>query len=851
MRHLLLLTLALSGCPEIVEVGSVCSTDAQCSDGIFCNGLEVCAPDGAGADARGCAAGVAHDLSSDDPCVLRVCDEARGIIDDVRQPDCDACATDAHCDGGDGRCSFSRCDDGSCVVEVAEGAVCDDGIGCTDEDACDAAGDCVGYPNQGLCIDDLFCNGLESCQPGHADADDRGCVPGRAPEAADDRIDCTESACDEANQSVAQLPTPACGCDVPGEACDAPSGCSVFVCTDDFRCEAVPAAPGTACDDGFGCTANDVCDAGGGCAGTPDNGACDDGAYCNGEESCDVTAPEADASGCVPGPVPSVPDGLACTDDVCNEQTDAFDYVPGEDCGCVEDADCQPDVANPCLRYTCNDALLCAATPLERGAACDDGFDCTVETSCDGAGRCLGTQDHDACVDAMWCNGLESCAPTLPRADARGCVTNRPPDVADALECTDDRCAECDPDDDGCRPGYDGAIEHVPTDACECRTDEDCAPMFEDQTCVVARCDDTFQCRGAVAEVGSLCDDGFACTSGTTCTADQRCVGGQRDHGQCSDALYCTGVEVCAPEAADPDAPLAPGCAYGPTPVELHPDQRPCVDRTCDEGGERVVADDARCGECVDVTVYGDIDEDGYGNDEDPMLACLLPDEDLEGWARDGGDCGHLDPVRYPGAEETCGDWLDDDCDGDDARCPTSRPGDLANPDWTCGTPNPPSNVLAWAYFPSGQGYFREASCFVVFEGLRSEFYVRKDGFTPVRSGYTCPTPNNEYSYEERMYAHLVRGPVEDCEPIDLIVHGPGEDRQVVSNDCRKYLFQMTSRQTFSFLGGDLEPVQRRLELFSSVEISCSPYDGFWTEFFPHARLLQTPVVMNPDYEPL
>jgi hypothetical protein len=848
MRSLLLLTLALTGCPEIVEVGTVCSTAAQCSDGVFCNGAEVCVPGAPGADERGCALGPAPDLTSDNPCVTRVCDEQRDLIDDVRTPQCSACATDAHCEAAQGDCAAARCAAGQCVVDIAQGASCDDGVACTDEDICDANGACVGFPNQGACIDDLFCNGLESCQPDHEDADVRGCVAGRSPEAEDDGIECTASICNESEMSVAQMPTDACGCDTPGEACREPDGCNVYVCTADFLCEPRPAPGGTSCDDGFDCTVSDVCNDSGRCLGTAEAERCDDGLYCNGVEACEPTDPDASAAGCTAGVTPSVPDGLACTDDICNEDTDAFDYVPGDDCGCAVDADCIPDERNPCLDYACGDDLICAATPSEAGTACDDGYACTPSSGCDGGGRCLGEPDHDACVDLFYCNGLEACAPHLPRADARGCVANAPPEESDGIGCTDDVCVECDPDSEGCRPGHGGAIEHRPTDACECSVDSDCDP---NRACMVGLCDDNFNCRAGIAPAGTACDDGIDCTSETECDSQQNCVGGARDHEQCSDGLYCTGNEVCAPEAADPEAPLDEGCAYGPSPVALHPDQRTCVDLSCVEEDEQVIADDERCGECVDVTIYGDVDEDGYGNDDDPMLACLLPDEDVDGWAREGGDCGHLDPVRYPGAEETCGDWLDDDCDGEDARCPTSRPGDLDNPDWTCGDPNPPDNVLAWVHFPTGGTFFREASCFVIFEGLRGEYYVRKDGFTPVRSGYTCPTPDNGFAYDERMYAHLVSGPVTSCPPIDLIVHGPDEDAQVVSNDCRKYLFQMTSRQTLSFLGGDLDAVRERLALFDDVEISCSAYDGFWAEFYPHGRLLQAPVVTNTGYEAL
>jgi len=58
---------------------------------------------------------------------------------------------------------------------------------------------------------------------------------------------------------------------------------------------------------------------------------------------------------------------------------------------------------------------------------------------------------------------------------------------------------------------------------------------------------------------------------------------------------------------------------------------------------------------------YVDADHDGYGSG-DPTTAC----EGLEGQIAVGGDCDDLDPASYPGAPETCGNGVDEDCDGDD-----------------------------------------------------------------------------------------------------------------------------------------------------------------------------------------
>ncbi|MEZ4237209.1 MAG: MopE-related protein [Myxococcota bacterium] len=56
---------------------------------------------------------------------------------------------------------------------------------------------------------------------------------------------------------------------------------------------------------------------------------------------------------------------------------------------------------------------------------------------------------------------------------------------------------------------------------------------------------------------------------------------------------------------------------------------------------------------------FEDLDGDGYGNDDVPLLACDAP----EGWARFGEDCDDTDAARNPGAIEVCNSGVDDDCD--------------------------------------------------------------------------------------------------------------------------------------------------------------------------------------------
>jgi len=256
---------------------------------------------------------------------------------------------------------------------------------------------------------------------------------------------------------------------------------------------------------------------------------------------------------------------------------------------------------------------------------------------------------------------------------------------------------------------------------------------------------------------------------------------------------------------------------------------------------------------CVDSTVYPDEDDDGYGADAGAAEMCLEDGEAPAGFALRGGDCRPDDVLGHPGAQEVCGDWLDDDCDGADAQCPDSMPG-MRVPDWDCTGPIPP-DVYASARFPDGAGYFDDGGCFFFFEGLPGEFYVtrrleradRAPGCAE-RNGCTCPSLNAWPAYDRRMYAFTLRGTPEDCEIITLIDHG-GEE-QPVSNGCRKYLYQMHFYDLpHSYIGRGVEAVGRRLELYPTVEVACvrdSPHANL-----PYQTLLTAPVELNPAFVPL
>ncbi|MEZ4461771.1 MAG: hypothetical protein R3E66_19020 [bacterium] len=88
-------------------------TNALCDNGLYCDGVEICAPTAAGANAHGC-------LTTNVP---------------VAPPNPSPCQTYGAC---------NEATDSFPLSNLAAGAACNDGIYCTTGDVCDAAGQCQG-----------------------------------------------------------------------------------------------------------------------------------------------------------------------------------------------------------------------------------------------------------------------------------------------------------------------------------------------------------------------------------------------------------------------------------------------------------------------------------------------------------------------------------------------------------------------------------------------------------------------------------------------------------------------------------------------------------------------------------
>ncbi len=129
---------------------SICSGEPrECSDGIWCNGVETCddIDDACVAGQNQCAAG-------------EVCD----VLTDTCVVECAGCVVDDIC-YGDGQvnpvnlCFICDIDISTTDWSYNDGASCDDGAFCTLNDSC-LSGACDGEPND--CDDGFFCNGQET-----------------------------------------------------------------------------------------------------------------------------------------------------------------------------------------------------------------------------------------------------------------------------------------------------------------------------------------------------------------------------------------------------------------------------------------------------------------------------------------------------------------------------------------------------------------------------------------------------------------------------------------------------------------------------------------------------------------
>ncbi|MEM7354061.1 MAG: M36 family metallopeptidase [Acidobacteriota bacterium] len=130
-----------------VETASGCTVNADCDDGTFCNGAEIC-------NAGTCEAGTPVACGDGVSCTVDSCNEATDSCDNT--PDNGLCSNGLFCDGAETCDVVNDCQAGTPVA-------CGDGVSCTVDSCNEATDSCDNTPDDSLCDNGLFCDGTETC----------------------------------------------------------------------------------------------------------------------------------------------------------------------------------------------------------------------------------------------------------------------------------------------------------------------------------------------------------------------------------------------------------------------------------------------------------------------------------------------------------------------------------------------------------------------------------------------------------------------------------------------------------------------------------------------------------------
>jgi hypothetical protein len=305
---------------------------------------------------------------------------------------------------------------------------------------------------------------------------------------------------------------------------------------------------------------------------------------------------------------------------------------------------------------------------------CDDGdagIHPGADEVCDGVDQdCDGDVDEAGAIDATTLYAdLDGDGFGDPATGVTACA-HPSVYVDDATDCDDGDANEhpgadetCDGDDDDC----DGTVDEADAvDAGTWYADSD-GDGYGDPAVATISCAtpagygaDATDCDDAVASVhpgaAEVCDG-----------VDQDCDG-TADEGV-KTTYY---ADVDGDGYGDPDATTEACSApagYGSDDTDCDDgdaDENPAADEVCD-------GDDDDCDGTADEssaidadTWYRDADGDGYGVTTATRVACTQP----SGYAASSTDCDDGDDLVSPAGEETCGDAIDQDCDGADQECP-------------------------------------------------------------------------------------------------------------------------------------------------------------------------------------
>ncbi len=266
---------------------------------------------------------------------------------------------------------------------------------------------------------------------------------------------------------------------------------------------------------------------------------------------------------------------------------------------------------------------------------------------------------------------------TASYADVDGDGQGAPDTEAFACELPDDRAtgdADCDDNDAGIHPGADEHCDRVDED-CDGAVDENAVEL---PTWYADLDGDTY---------------GGESLSFTACEAPDQYVADNTDCDDLNDEVYpgadeyCNGVDDDCNDVADESYAVDVTTFYGDSDLDGYGDaasmSAACTAPAgyvvsaadCDDadgaispaGTEVCGGADENCDGSIDEdsaagapTWYADADSDGYGDEGGGAPSCVMP----SGSFADASDCEPTDATAYPGADETCGDADDHDCNG-------------------------------------------------------------------------------------------------------------------------------------------------------------------------------------------
>lgn len=416
-----------------------------CDDATVCNGHEAC--NGSGA----CAMGSALPIPASTPCTSYSCDPLAGIVATHAAAGF-ACDNATVCDGretcdGAGACTPGQApvvaDANPCTIDACDpvagvvhtpataGTACADADKCNGDEACNGAGACTAgvppvipaalpcasyscdpiagvvtspSPAGQSCDDATVCNGHETC-------DGAGSCAAGTPLPIPAGIACKSYSCDP-TAGVIEVAAPAgTACDNATvcdgrETCDVQGVCvagSPPVVTDDNPCTAdscdpvagvvhAPSPDGTACNDGNGCTARDIC-AAGACTGA-------DPVVCTARDACHDPGVCDPSSGICSNP--ARPTGASCNDSDACTSTDACDAA-----GQCRGTPVVLDTSNPCRVGSCNPQTGISYAALPAGTPCGDSGVCTADGACiSDEPTCENPSDGNECTEDTCADGV-------------------------------------------------------------------------------------------------------------------------------------------------------------------------------------------------------------------------------------------------------------------------------------------------------------------------------------------------------------------------------------------------------------------------------------------------------------